>query len=294
MRFEVGLVLLAALAGCRLPGTDGPVSRGLATSRQLSQQGLAAMERGQWEQAESVLSQAVKACPTNPDAHRAYAEALWNRGAPHQAIAELQQARQLDPEDATLYARIAEMHLGIGQLGLALRNAQEAIDLDPKLAAAWAARARVSGAVGQPAEALADYQRALGLEPGDPQLPLEIAEVQWQLGRPDRALAALQGLAERYAPGEEPQRLLYLQGLAQMSLGRPGEAVESLSRAAGRGQPTAEVLYRLAEARLLAGQSCEALQAAQQALALDPTHQASRRLVERLELARRPGDPRPR
>ena len=141
----------------------------------------------------------------------------------------------------------------MGQTGPAMENAQRAIDFDPRLPAAWTARARVLRAMNRPADALADYQRALGYQPQDRTIPVEIAEVYGQLHQPQRALATLQALAERYSPGEEPQRVLYLEGLAQMALGRFDEAVESLSAAATRERPTPEILCRLAEARLAAG-----------------------------------------
>jgi tetratricopeptide (TPR) repeat protein len=288
---SIGLLLVPILTGCRLPGTDGPVSRSLATSRQLCQQGVAAMDSGQWDEAETVLSRAVSTCPSNPDARGSYAEALWNRGARQEALSQLEKAQRLAPDDATVWVRVAEMRLAMGQTDLALESAQRAIDLDPRLAAAWTARARTMRAMNRPADALADYQRALGYQPPDRRIPVEIAELYGQLHQPERALATLQALTERYSPGEEPQRVLYLEGLAQMSLGRFDEAVESLSAAATREQPTPEILCRLAEARWRAGRPSEAAVAAREALALDPSHQSSRRLLDRLDLAQQPGRP---
>jgi len=288
---SIGLLLVPILTGCRLPGTDGPVSRSLATSRQLCQQGVAAMDSGQWDEAETALSRAVSTCPSNPDARRSYAEALWNRGARQEALAQLEKAQRLAPDDAAVWARVAELRLAMGQTDLALESAQRAIDLDPRLAAAWAARARTMRAMNRPADALGDYQRALGYQPQNRRIPVEIAELYGQLHRPERTLATLQALAERFSPGEEPQRVLYLEGLAQMSLGRFDEAVESLSAAATREQPTPEILCRLAEARWRAGRPDEAAAAAREALALDPSHQSSRRLLDGLELAQQPGRP---
>ena len=42
------------------------------------------------------------------------------------------------------------------------------------------------------------------------------------------------------SPGEEPQQVLHLQGLALTALGRYSAAVESYSLATQRPQPTAE------------------------------------------------------
>ena len=51
---------------------------------------------------------------------------------------------------------------------------------------------------------------------------------------------------------------------------------------------SAEMFCRLGEAELLAGHPAEAADAAGRALALQPQHQPSRDLLERIELAQQP------
>ena len=288
------MALVPWVPGCRLPGGRGPLPQSLATCRQFSQQGIAALERQQWQQAESLLAKAVEACPVDVDARRNYAEALWHRGARKEAISQLEEAAGLATEDATLRVRIAEMQLDCGRLKVARRRAEEALDLDPKSSAAWAVRASTMRAAGDLRKALADYHRALAGAPGDQAILLEIAELYRQLNQPQRALAALHRLADTYAPGEEPQEVLYLQGLAHMALARHGDAVESFSTACLREPPNPEVLYRLAEAQLALGRPAEAATAAHQALSLDPEHGPSRELLARVEVVRAPGRPRQR
>jgi Flp pilus assembly protein TadD len=106
------VVSLAALplAGCRLPGHEGPVSKSLADCRRLSQQGVAALERGRQQDAEALLAKAVAACPADAEARRHYAEALWRRGARQEAIAQLEQSDRLAGDDALLWTRLAEMY----------------------------------------------------------------------------------------------------------------------------------------------------------------------------------------
>src|SRR5688572_4650610 len=98
MHFRTLFPLLAtgglALAGCRLPAWGGPVSGDVLDCRQYTQRGLGAIERGQWDDAEAALQLAVKACPTDGEARRHYAEALWRRGARADAIAQLREAAQ--------------------------------------------------------------------------------------------------------------------------------------------------------------------------------------------------------
>ena len=105
-----------------------------------------------------------------------------------------------------------------------------------------------------------------------------------------RALQTLQTLAETYPPGEEPGRVLYLMGLADVALRRYDDGVENLSAALTRENPTAEMFHRLAEAELLAGHPLDAAAAARQVLALEPQNQPSRQLLDRIELARRQQD----
>lgn len=287
----VAIAFGTMLSGCRLPGSEGPVSRSLAASRQFCQQGVAAMEGEQWQQAEALLAKAVQACPSDPDARRQYAQALWHRGGRRSAVAQLEEAAQLAGEDATLHVLIAEMRLAMGEIPSARQSAQQALSLDPKLSTAWATRGRVMRAAGELRQALADYHRALGLAPDDRTLPLEIAELYRQLNRPQRALATLDGLADTYPPGGEPQRVLFLQGLAYAALERYEDAVESFSAASIRDRPTPEILYQLGEAELLAGYPAEAAAAAREAIGLDPEHRPSHDLLGRIRLALEPGGP---
>jgi tetratricopeptide (TPR) repeat protein len=283
------ILLLAMLsAGCRLPGQQGPVPKSLTDCRRLSQQGVAALERGEQPKAETLLAQAVAACPVDAEARRHYAESLWRRGARQEAIAQLQEAGRLAGEDAPLWARLAEMHLASGQAEFARQDADTALKLDPKLPSAWAIRGGVMNATGQPREALADYLHALSYAPNDRAILREIAELHRQLNQPERALQSLQTLADTYSPGEEPGHVLYLMGLAYVALERYDEGVESLSAAVTRAKPTAEMFFHLGEAQLLAGRAAEAADATRQALLLQPNHQPARDLLQRIELAERP------
>lgn len=287
---RLGLIVVAALVlgGCHLPGMDGPVSRSLASSRQLSQQGVSAIERGQWDKAETLLAEAVEACPANPDARRSYAEALWNRGSREAALVQLTEVGRIAPEDATIHVRLAEMRLAVEQHAQAMESARRAIDLDPKSASAWAVQARILRAGQHLNEALACYHRALGYCPDDRSIQFEVAQVYRQLGQPQRALVVLQTLADSYAPGEEPQQVLALEGSTYLALGRYDDAVETLQTAVVRERPTSELFFQLAEAQWRAGRAGDAAISARQSLSLDSQYQPSQQLLQQLELAEAP------
>lgn len=286
--WAMALALVAAtlLGGCRLPGYDGPVSQSVATSRQFARRGVTALERGDPLEAEQWLAKAVKSCPGDSEPRRHYAEALWQRGQREQALAQLREAVKRADEDPVLHRRMAEMCLELGQVDTARQSIERAIDLNPKSAESWAVRGRVLRSTGRLREALADFHRALGLAPDDRQVLLDVAELHRQLEQPHRALQALQSLAETYNPGEEPQQVLYLTGLAQLALARYDDAAESLAVAAQRGPAQPELLYRWAEAQWLCGRMEQAANTAAQALQAAPDHQPSRELIQRIELAR--------
>jgi tetratricopeptide (TPR) repeat protein len=133
---------------------------------------------------------------------------------------------------------------------------------------------------------LADYHRALRYEPDNSAVLLEIAELHRQLNDPDRSLANLQCLSDNYPPGEEPQQVLYLTGLAYMALGRHGDAIEALAAARDRGPASSDILCRLALAQWSDGRHAEARETAQLAARLSPGHRASLALLEQMRLAR--------
>ncbi|NQU24732.1 MAG: tetratricopeptide repeat protein [Candidatus Nealsonbacteria bacterium] len=283
-----GALATVLATGCQLTGGSGPVSKSLATCRQLSQQGIAAAERGQMARAEKLLSQAVLTYPLDPESRRNYADVLWQQGTPKEAIEQMKEAARLADEDATIRVRLAEMYLATGQIDLARANANLAIDLDPKLPTAWAIRGDLARTQGDLDRALADYHHVLGYIPNDRRITLEIAEIYRHKNRPDRALATLQSLADSYPPGEEPPRVSHLLGNTLVALGRYDEGIENLAAAINRTGPTPELLCSLGEAELLAGRPAAAAAQVRQALALKPQHKPARQLLQRIELASRP------
>jgi tetratricopeptide (TPR) repeat protein len=283
------LVACGAGFGCRFRGLEGPVPRSLILSRQLSQQGVSAMERGNWARADDLLAQAVKVFPQDAEARYHYAEVLWHRGERLAATEQLDKALQLAPDDPKLLLRAAQMRIATDRAKEAGELIQRAIAADSNNPAVWTLRGRLRRQAGELRDALADYHRALGYRSDDRETLLEVAEVYRELNQPLRALATLQSLGDTYPPGEEPAQVLYLTGLAYHALGRYPEAVDCLSLLRDRGGATTEVLYQLAESQLKAGREPEARQTAAQILAAAPGDARGAALVERLDLARQEG-----
>ncbi len=278
----LSICMLGALTGCMTMGRQKIVPESVATCRQLSRDGVSAMELGHSAEACSLFSRAVEMSPTDIDARRQLAEALWQEGHRKDALIHMEAAVQLDGHHGPTIVRAGEMLLASGSQDRALQRAEQAIGLDATLASAWALRGRVYRIRGDQQQALADMQQALNYASQDAEVLLEIAEVQNELQRHQQSLTTLHHLLNTYPPGEEPQRALWLEGLAYGALARPQDAVESLAAASRRGPPRADLMFVLAQAEVAAGRQNAAVATARQALALDKGHTASRHLLAQL------------
>jgi tetratricopeptide (TPR) repeat protein len=275
-------LFLPAVAGCALAGRPRPQADDITAARQLLLQGLAAIEAGQWDRGETLLRKSIEASPEDAISRRYLAEAQWRRGALEDALVQIDAAVRADNADASTIVRSAEMLMATQSFSLAAERADQAIRLDPKLPAAWAARGRAFWHMNQMERALADQQRALDLAPNDRELLLDIANIYQQIGQPTRCLTTVQRLVDTYPPGQVPQQALLLEGLTLKELGRHRQAAESLFAANQAGSPSAEILCQLAQVYSSLGDYQRAMQAAQQALAVDANHIASRELLTQL------------
>jgi tetratricopeptide (TPR) repeat protein len=280
----VGILLSATfLSGCATFRKHADAADTAGQCRQLSREGVAAMERGDSAEAQILLDRAVKASPADVDARRQLAEVLWRGGNADPALLHIEEAVRLDPTHAATTVRCGEMLLGVGVADRALERANEALVLDPTLASAWALRGVVYRYRGEHQRALADLHQALRYNPTATDVLLDVAELEYQLGRPQRSLTTLQNMLENYPPGEEPRRALWLEGLAYSAVNRPLDAVDALAAASRRGAPEPELLFQLARAQNAAGQSAAAALTARQAA--DAGHEGSRTLLAQLQAA---------
>ena len=157
------------------------------------------------------------------------------------------------------------------------------------MAGGWALRGRVERQRGNAKRALADLQQALRFAPHQTDVLLQVAEVQYELGRPQRCLSMLHRLLDVYAPGEEPQKALWLEGLAYGAMDRHQDSVESLAAASSRGSASPHLLYQLALAEQSAGHTAAAANTARRVLAIDQGHQQSKILLAQLQGFADPG-----
>ncbi|QDT00495.1 tetratricopeptide repeat protein [Adhaeretor mobilis] len=274
---------VASTSGCASLRKYRVVPESVAKCRKLSREGVAAMERGNCQQARTLLDRAVEISPTDIDARRQYAEVLWNENAKWEAAEQMEAAVRLDPHHGPTVVRSGEMLLDSGSPDRALERASQAIALDSTLAGAWALRGRVYRQLEKPNQALADMQLALRYGPHATDVLLDISELQYEMGRPHRALTTLHHVLDSYAVGEEPRRALWLEGLAYSSVERPVDAIASLRAANGRGEPNADLMFQIAKAEAAAGRPTDAAATVQQALAINGEHEPSRVFLAQLQ-----------
>ena len=104
LRTSCASALLVAAASCALgtPGCahlrrDKVTSDEVVACRQLSREGVAALERGDCTRARELLDQAVAASPSDLEARRELAEVLWQEGSHQEAMVHMEAAVRLDP-----------------------------------------------------------------------------------------------------------------------------------------------------------------------------------------------------
>jgi tetratricopeptide (TPR) repeat protein len=278
----LALAALAGAGGCRAFRCQKVSDETIAEARQLSLQGMAARQRGRWEQAEALYADAVLKCPRDERARCGYAESLWQRGAQTEAVAHMEEAVRLSGHDPERAVQLGEMYLARGELARAGQQAERAVAANGQLAGAWALRGKVLAAQGSRTDALASFHRALKLQSQYPEVQLALAEIYNQQNRPQRALATLQSLADSFPPDQVPIDVLIHQGLALRQLGRHADAARSLAQAADRGSPSADLLYELGRTQLSAGDATAARLAIAAALERDPAHIGAQALRDEL------------
>jgi tetratricopeptide (TPR) repeat protein len=276
------LTVVISMAGCRSTRNEA-VDLSVASARELSFRGIDAMEQGDWTKAENLLGKAVETCDTDVRAHRNYAETLWQRGESDLAIKHMEEASRLSDGEPELLVRLGEMHLAAGHLSKASKQADAAIRRNRRLASAWALQGDVQLQRGERDEALANYHRALCYQEHFPRVQLTVARIYQHTQRPQRMLATLESLQDQYATGQVPQDVYLMQGIALNTLGRPDQAIDTLIAAKNVDKPTADLMYHLAEAYLLAGDRGSARHSMNTALSLNASHAPSRQLMARLE-----------
>jgi len=270
------------LSGCSLVQRHMRPVRELEVSRQLTREANFALERGDLQEADRLLVQALRQSKTDAEARALYGEVLWRLGRREAALQQLKTAVEQAPDQAPIHLRLAEKYLASGDAELAQRHTETAIRISPGSSAAWLLHGRVLQARGQTAAAISALQRSLDFNPEETEALARLAECYQASGQPDRALAEWQTALEKCRPGQEPVEWLTAIAQVYQWMGRYANAAEYYAQAAERLNGSPDLLVQAALARLQTGDRRTALTVLRQALANDPQNPAANRLLQQL------------
>ncbi len=195
--FQLGALIVLAVVfyGCHSqPG-----------ERQL-QQGMQALERGEYVQAKSALQQAINERPgsaANDQAYNLLGLANWHLGELQNAIEAFREARRLNPDFFEPLYNLGLIMLEVGEQTEAITLLETASQVNAKDTRALEYLAVIHLQEGRREEARRVLFEALGRAPGSPRILTSIANIEYELGQSEQAkhrwMAALES-DSRYAP----------------------------------------------------------------------------------------------
>ncbi len=267
--------------------------------------GVAASERGQYELATAELKKALEIDPEYPDAHNnlgivlgeqgrlaeAIAEyrttlkikpdhakarvnlgvALMKQQKYAEAMAEYRKAMQIEPDYADAYSNLGVALYEQKRVAEAIVQYRKAVELKPLYAQAHFNLANALLAQAKYDEAIAEHQQALEAKPDHAEARYNLGVILYHRGRIPEAIAQWAEMVRL-----QPENTLALSRLARGLATSPEAAVRNGRKAVELAQQAAKltgsrdpmVLDTLAAAYAETGQFAEAVQTAQQALAL--------------------------
>lgn len=273
---------LPAAPGGAVPGVVAPVqapaapqesSGTLFDARRL-------LIEGRPEQAMAILQRLVTENPRNYEAAINYADALCMMNRPEEARVLLQGLRDEVPPNMRggLVMTLARANKLLGNMTTALELMEEATRLRPEDAAVASNYGFALMDSGQAERAIPIFQKAL-LMPNAPRIDIynNLANAYLQLGRTQEAESTLKIALEEY-PGNPRALNFYGSLLGQMK--RYLEAINVLQEAVQTGSAPPDALFNLALAYGHTEQYRDMAVTLEQFLALRPSHQQARSLLE--------------
>jgi tetratricopeptide (TPR) repeat protein len=231
-----------------------PVGYGQSTNVAL-EDGIRALQAGQFAQARRILSKVVKRSPSAENiSYLAMAEA--GTGDLGRAIADFQQSIRLGNHSAGVHYNLGIAYLKSGRPEDGIRELRLALARDPEFEPPMHALGIALLDVGRPNEAVPYLEQARTLSPRDSEVWAKLVRAQFELGNSSAALKTIDQ-AVRAIPGNT--RLLVT--LADLSL-QHGQAqkARSMLEGANEAQPRdASIELSLARACLQAREPKEAL-----------------------------------
>lgn len=154
--------------------------------------GLAAHERGDYDQAIRDYTEAIRINPENADAYYSRGFAYHRKGDYDEEIRDYDQAILINPNYAKAYDARGLAHHNKGDYARAIQDYNEAIRISPEDANAYNNRCWTYGLMRRPDDALRDCNESLRLRPNDAGTLDSRALAHWLRDDQDRARKDLQ------------------------------------------------------------------------------------------------------
>jgi tetratricopeptide (TPR) repeat protein len=147
-----------------IPSTPAP--KPLVNSGDVAlRQGVEAYEAGNYQQAVTALTEAIRLNDRNPEAYQKRGLAYFNLKEYQSALEDYNRAITLNPNFSEAYVGRGFIYIVTGDHGPALQDYNRAIGLNPNFAEAYAGRAYLYQVQNQCSAAQRDYERALEIDP---------------------------------------------------------------------------------------------------------------------------------
>ena len=189
-KWTITKLTLAFTVTCLLTITPQPVFD--PNVEQLYQQGIAAYDKGDFSEAESIFSQVVQIDPNDAVAYYNLGIVLDYQGKLDDAASSLQRAIQLDPNDAKAYYSLGIVLGRQGKLDDAVASYQQAIQLNPSHYRAYNNLGNALSDQRKLEEAIASYQQAIQLNPNDAEAYNNLGNALRRQGKLEEAITSHQ------------------------------------------------------------------------------------------------------
>jgi tetratricopeptide (TPR) repeat protein len=233
------LLLLILVGG---PSTTSPSFADERDASLKATHGRAALLRGQYEDAERLLTESLDEAKLSPaiqvSAFDYRGVARWRLHKLHEAVDDFNAALKLAPDDAALYNNRGNVLLELHNSAEAAKDFGQAIALAPTYGPAYNNRGNARFFLGDNAGAIADFTKAVALMPTSP-IPFNgRGKVQLALKRP---AAALRDFSRAIAISSRYGQAYANRAQALVALHRFADAINDYTSAINFGAETPEV-----------------------------------------------------
>ena len=204
--------------------------------------GRAALLRGQYQEAERLLTEALASgalpVPTQIAALGNRGIARWRLSNPHEAIDDFNAALRLSPEESMIYNNRGNVLIELRHYAEAVKDFTQAIALAPGYGQAYNNRGNVRFLLGDSAGAIADYTKAVALMPANAAPFNGRGRAQLALKRP---AAAIRDFSRAIVLSNRYGQALANRAEALVALRRYNDAVNDYTAAIDFGIDTPQV-----------------------------------------------------